>query len=190
MITKDREYRPFEIRAEESGNIVEGYALTFENETVLHERDGIKYKEVIIRNALNTAQMQDVVMNFNHTGKPVARTKNNTLTLTVDNVGLRIRADLSGTDEGRKLYEEIKGGYIDKMSFAFTVADEEYDRGTRTRKIKGIKRLYDVAAVDIPAYDSTSIQARSFFEAEAERERAEARTALELAQAKFKFLEV
>lgn len=85
------------------------------------------------------------------------------------------------------MYEEIKGGYIDKMSFAFTVSGEDYDKKTHTRRITGIKRLYDVAAVDIPAYDTTSISARSFFEVEAERERVEARRELELAKSKFYF---
>ena len=69
--------------------------------------------------------MRDVVMNFNHGGKPVARTKNGTLTLTVDIKGLHIAADLGGTEEGRRLYEEIRGGYIDQMSFAFIYNGEE-----------------------------------------------------------------
>lgn len=184
MITNDRMYRPFEVRATEEGSRVEGYAATFDQETVMYEYEGIQYKEVIDRSAFNGAQMLDVVMNYNHGGKPVARTKNGTLELKVDNIGLHVTADLSGTAEARNLYEEIKAGYIDKMSFAFTVSSEEYNKDTRTRRITGIKRLYDVAAVDIPAYDSTSIQARSFFEAEAERERAEARRLLELAKAK------
>jgi uncharacterized protein len=185
MITKDRMYRSFEVRLSETENRVEGYAATFDQETVMYEYDGIQYKEVIDRNAFSGAQIQDVVMNFNHSGKPVARTKNKTLELQIDDVGLHISADLSGTEEGRRLYEEIKGGYIDKMSFAFTVNTDEYNRDTHTRRITGIKRLYDVAAVDIPAYDTTTIQARSFFEAEAERERAEARNALELAKSKY-----
>ena len=185
MITKDRMYRSFEVRLSETENRVEGYAATFDQETVMYEYDGIQYKEVIDRNAFSGAQIQDVVMNFNHSGKPVARTKNKTLELQIDNVGLHISADLSGTEEGRRLYEEIKGGYIDKMSFAFTVNTDEYNRDTHTRRITGIKRLYDVAAVDIPAYDTTTIQARSFFEAEAERERTEARNALELAKSKY-----
>jgi uncharacterized protein len=185
MITKDRLYRPFEVRLADGEYRVEGYAATFDQETIMYEYDGIQFKEVIDRNAFSAAQMEDVVMNYNHQGKPVARTKNGTLELLTDSVGLRISANLSGTEEGRRLYDEIKGGYIDKMSFAFTVAGEGYDRSTHTRRIKAIKRLYDVAAVDIPAYDSTSIQARSFFEAEAEKERAEARAALELAQARY-----
>jgi HK97 family phage prohead protease len=164
---------------------VEGYAAVFDSEAVMYEYDGIQYKEVIDRNAFNGTQMQDVVMNYNHSGKPVARTKNGTLQLIIDDIGLRVSADLGGTQEARNLYEEIKAGYIDKMSFAFTVNADEYNRDTHTRRITGIKRLFDVAAVDIPAYDQTSIQARSFFEAEAEKERAEARAALELAKAKY-----
>lgn len=156
--------------------IVEGYAAVFDESTVLYSYDGIDYLERVDPGAFEKAQMADVVMNFNHQGKPVARTKNGTLTLSVDNHGLKVRADLSGTEEGRKLYDEIRGAYIDKMSFAFTVSEDSYDRDTHTRTIRGIKRLFDVAAVDIPAYDATEISARSWVEAEAEAQRmAEAR---------------
>lgn len=148
---------------------VEGYAAIFDSPTTLYSYDGVDYKEEIDRTAFERSQMQDVVMNYNHQGKPVARTKNGTLELNVDERGLYIRANLSGTEEGRRLYEEIKGGYIDKMSFAFTVSEDSYDRDTHTRRILGIDRLYDVAAVDIPAYDATSISARSYFSAEAEK---------------------
>lgn len=188
MITKDRMYRPFEIRLLENESKVEGYAVVFEQPTTMFEYDGIEYKEVVDRRAFDSTQMADVVMNYNHGGKPVARTKNGTLQLVVDDYGLKVTADLSGTTESRNLYEEIKAGYIDKMSFAFTVSKEEYDRSTHTRRIAGIKRLFDVAAVDIPAYDTTSIQARSFFEVEAEKERAEARAALELRKRKLLLL--
>lgn len=175
MISKDRNYRLFEVRAMEDSGIVEGCAAVFDTPTVMYEWEGIDYKETIARGAFDKAQMADVVMNFNHEGKPVARTKNGTLTLTLDDYGLKIRADLSGTEAGRELYEEVKGGYIDKMSFAFTVDSEEYDKATHTRRIVGFKRIYDVAAVDIPAYETTSISARSYFSAEAEKEMAEAR---------------
>ena len=174
MISKDRMYRNFEIRADEKELRVEGYAARFGIEEVMYEYDGIQYKESIEAGSFDSAEMRDVVLNYNHGGKPVARTKNKTLRLEVDDVGLKVAADLSGTEEGRRLYEEIKGGYIDKMSFAFTVSEDSYNKDTRTRRITGIKRLYDVAAVDIPAYDSTSIQARSYFQAEAEKEAAEA----------------
>lgn len=175
-----RSYRTFEMRAREGADEnecrVEGYAAVFDRETVLYTFDGIDYKEVIDRNAFAGAEMRDVVMNYNHGGKPVARTKNGTLMLKTDDKGLFISADLSGTEEGRRLFDEIRGGYIDQMSFAFTVNAEEYNRETHTRRITGFKRVYDVAAVDIPAYDGTSIAARSWAAAEAEREHAEAET--------------
>lgn len=178
VISKDREYRAFELRAADGKMTVEGYAAIFESPAVLYSYDGVDYREVIDRKAFSGAQMADVVMNYNHQGKPVARTKNGTLQLRVDSTGLQIRADLSGTEEGRRLYEEIRGGYIDKMSFAFTVSEDSYDRDTHTRRILGIQRLYDVAAVDLPAYDATNISARSYFSAEAEKaDRAEARAA-------------
>lgn len=172
-ISKEREYRRFDLNPDEEMR-ASGYACMFNSPTVLYEYEGIEYKEIIDARAFDKCEMIDVVMNYNHAGKPVARTKNGTLELTVDTIGLKINADLSGTEESRNLHEEIKGGYIDKMSFAFIVGQEEYDKATHTRRITGIKRLYDVAAVDIPAYDSTSISARSFFQAEAEKEKAEA----------------
>jgi uncharacterized protein len=187
MRTKDRMYRAFEVRAAPDDMIVEGYALTFDQPTVMAEIEGRKYSEVISRGAFDHTEMRDVVLNFDHQGKPLARTKNGTLALTVDGVGLHIRADLSSTAESRALYDEIKAGLIDKMSAAFTVGKENYDRETRTRKIEVFKRLYDVAAVTFPAYESTSIEARGLFDAEASAERAEALRALELAKAKYNY---
>lgn len=148
---------------------VKGRAVVFDSPTCLFEMDGIKYYEVIDRNAFINCDMSDVIMNYNHSGKVVARLKNKTLKLDFSNGGLDITADLSGTEEGRKLYEEIRGGYIDKMSFAFTVVEpdgEEYDPETHTRKVTRIKKLYDVSAVDIPAYEETSLTVRKSFEAE------------------------
>lgn len=175
MITSDRQYRAFDFKiAEESAMIVEGYAAVFDQETVILEINDSKYIESISPDAFEGVSLEDVVMNYNHDGKPVARTKNGTLQLAVDKTGLKVRAMLSGTAEGRQLFEEIKGGYIDKMSFAFTVESEEYtfryteEGEEEIRRILKLKRVYDVAAVDIPAYEQTSISARSGFEAEAE----------------------
>ena len=129
-ISKDREYRAFEMRVADGEMSVEGYAVIFDSPTVLYTHNGVDYKEEIVRGAFDHTEMNDVVMNYNHTGKPVARTKNGTLQIRVDATGVRIKADLSGTEEGRKLYEEIKGGYIDKMSFAFKASEDDYNRDT------------------------------------------------------------
>jgi HK97 family phage prohead protease len=156
----------FEIRSlaiegtEEQELWVEGYATRFNSPTVLFEYDGQEYKEQIASDAFTDCKMDDVIFNYNHSGKVMARTRNKTLQLSVDGNGLFIRARLDGTEEGRRLYDEISKGYIDRMSFQFTVGQEAYDYENRMWTVLRVKRLYDVSAVDIPAYDDTSIEAR------------------------------
>ena len=119
-----REYRAVQDfslvpRAEEKDEYrVRGTAVVFDTPTVLFEYDGVKYSEVIDRNAFDECDMSDVIFNYNHGGKVVARLRNKTLTLTIDERGLHMEADLGGTQAGRELYEEIDGGYVDKMSFS------------------------------------------------------------------------
>jgi HK97 family phage prohead protease len=165
----------FELRALEGADdfnkmYVEGYAAKFDKETVLFEYDGIEYKEKIDRNAFIEADLRDVIFNYNHTGKVMARTRNKTLEVRTDDTGLYFRAKLGGTEEGRRLYEEIKGGYIDRMSFQFSIREDSDDNNTNTRTIMKVKRLYDVSAVDIPAYDDTSVSARDYFTSQKELE--------------------
>lgn len=174
MITKDREYRSFEFEAKEEEKTIEGYAVVFDKETTLFEHGGVKYKEIIDRNAFDGVSLDDVVLNIDHTGKPLARTKNNTLELSIDDYGLKVRAKLDGTQAGREAYEEIKGGYFDKMSFSFTIEENSYNSESNTETILKIKRLYDVSVVTFPAYEQTSVLARNSLLAEAERKKAEA----------------
>jgi HK97 family phage prohead protease len=168
-----KEIRTAELRVTTEGDmIVEGYALVFDALTVMWEYDGIQYKEVIQRGALDGADLRDVPFKYNHSDNVMvmARTRNKTLQLVTDDKGLFIRANLAPTTAGKDLYELIKRGDIDKMSFAFIVDEDEYDSKTHTRTIKKFKRVYDVAAVDMPAYDQTSISARGFFELERDKE--------------------
>lgn len=186
MITKDRQYRAFEFEQKEDMK-VDGQAVTFNNPTVIFEVDGVKYYEIVDARAFDRTDMSDVVLNVDHQGKPAAKTKNQTLELRKTESGLFISADLSKNATGRELYEDISNGFYDKMSFAFTVRKDEYDKQTRTRKILEIDKLYDVSAVTVPAYEATSISARSFFEAEAEKELMEMRE-LELRRKKLNLL--
>ena len=112
-------------------------------------------------------------MQYDHQGKVLARLSNGTLGIEPTEKGLFIYADLSKSQEARELYEEIKNGLVTKMSWAFTVADEKYDKETRTRIIKRIKKVYDVSAVSIPANDGTIISARSFINGLIEKEQQE-----------------
>lgn len=163
-----------EIRAmpEETEMIVEGYAIRFD-EPAIFDIGGQEFREIIDKRSLEQADMEDVPFKYNHSDNVMimARTRNKTLELRQDEKGLFIRAKLADTTAGRDLYTLIKRGDIDKMSFAFTVDEDgdKYDRKTRTRTIKRIKKIWDVAAVDVPAYDTTSIYARSFLAMERKR---------------------
>ena len=164
-----------ELRSEngETQDYVHGVPVVFNTPTCLWEYEGVKFYEQIDRHAFDNCDMSDVIFNYNHGGRVAARIRNNTLKLSLNDVCMEMEAYLGGTEYGRNLLEDIRGGYIDKMSFAFVVDvdGDEYDAATHTRTIKRIKKLYDVSAVDIPAYDTTSISARSFFEVEYEKEK-------------------
>lgn len=148
----------------EEKKTVAGYASTFNEPYVLYEDDDLIYREQVDRSAFDETDMSDVIMQYNHEGRVFARITNNTLRVSPDDKGLFIEADLGGTELGRQLFDEIRGGYTDKMSFGFIVsADEELrskDEDGRVdilRTITGISKLFDVSAVSIPANNGTSI---------------------------------
>lgn len=149
--------------------IVEGYATTFNQPYELYSYGNRRVLEQVDSHAFDECEMSDVIMQYDHRGRVFARTRNNTLEIRIDSKGLYIVADLGGTEEGRKLYQEIKDGYTDRMSFGFVVGEdsrtytEDHETGEETivRTILKITRLYDVSAVSIPANDMTSISARS-----------------------------
>lgn len=180
-VKNDREYRNLAegFTPQEEGKVVTGYATTFDQPYKLYSDGAYEVWEQVDRNAFNQTDMSDVIMQYDHEGRVFARTKNNTLSLRSDEHGLLINADLGGTEIGRQLYEEIQGGYTDKMSFGFTVRGDEWKDETvdgvqrSTRTIKDIGKLYDVSAVSIPANDSTSISVRSLTDGVIDRLKAE-----------------
>lgn len=186
-IQQGRQYRNVkEIRSdavpfdEEKRYRVRGYATTYNEPYTLYSDDDIEIREQVAPEAFEKADMSDVIMQYNHEGRVFARTRNNTLSLTSDEHGLLIEADLGGTEIGRQLFDEIDGGYTDRMSFGFTVdadeVSEEREKGKRTiylRTITRIGKLYDVSAVSIPANDGTEISARSLVDGLIEKEKAE-----------------
>lgn len=192
-----REYRNMVLRAldpeegapEGEKRRVTGYASTFNEPYTLYEDDWIIYREQVAPDAFDNADMSDVIMQYDHQGRVFARISNGTLDVSTDDKGLLIDAELGGTELGRQLFEEIRGGYTDKMSFGFTVAtheelrtDAEDGRKDILRTITGIAKLYDVSAVSIPANDGTSIGAstRSRIDGAIEEVRAERLAAEEM----------
>jgi hypothetical protein len=169
MIREDREYRSFDIQkrakqeGEESSYLVEGYASTFE-EYDLYEDDNVIYRERIEPTAFDEADLSDVVFLIDHTGRVYARTKNGTVTLSIDDVGFFQKTDLSKTSSSRAAYEDIEAGNYYQMSFAFTVAEDRYEekrsegqKTIYTRIIDRIKKVYDISAVSFPANPTTNI---------------------------------
>lgn len=167
-IKNDREYRAFNIekRAKneeaEASFLVAGYASTFEEYT-LGENAGEIYRERIEPTAFDEADMSDVVFLLDHTGRVYARTKNDTVKLTVDDKGLYTETDLSKTAAARGVYEDIEAGNYSQMSFAFTVADDNFivstedEKTVYTRVINRIKKVFDISAVGFPANPTTDI---------------------------------
>ena len=177
---QDREYRSMELRIqkpegdEEKNYKVEGYASTFDS-YVLFSDGETEYRERIEPTAFDGADLSDVVFRVDHEGPVYARTSAGTVELWTDEHGLGQRADLSRTQRSRDLYEDIAAGNYPKMSFAFTVAEDHYDKATHTRIIDRIAKVFDVSPVSFPANPGTelSVSTRDYFDGVIEAEKAE-----------------
>ena len=161
-----KETRIAEVRLEETEDkmILEGYAIIYDEPTLIGD-ESYGFIESISKDAISDAAIKDVPMKYNHMDSflIIARTKNGSLTLTSDDVGLKVRAELLDTQSNQDIFKMVKSGLLDKMSFAFVVSEQEWDKNgdVPKRYIRKIERLYDVSIVDTPAYDKTSIYARS-----------------------------
>lgn len=162
-----KEVRIAEIRAEAAAAadslILAGVPIVYDTPTTIHDLAG-EYIEVIKRGALDGADLSDVRLLYNHDlGKvPLARTPK-TMQLTRSTAGLEMLATLPDTQEAKAVYEAVKRGDLDGMSFAFTVPEDgdSYDPKTNTRTISKIAKVYECSVVPFPAYPQTSIEARS-----------------------------
>ena len=184
-IRDNREYRnlgTFEVKDfDEADDVqneyrVQGYASTFE-EYKLFDDDGVEFFERISPDAFNDADMTDVVFLRDHEGRVLARTKNGTINLTVDNRGLFTDTDLGKTEAGRDMFEDVQVGNYSQMSFSFVVREDHFEESARkvVRVIDSIAKLYDVSAVAFPANPSTDIGVayRSLFDGVIEKREAE-----------------
>lgn len=191
----DREYRNMELRilpqvdSGEKSYMVEGYASTFEP-YVLATIDGKEYSERIAPDAFEGADLTDVVFRVDHVGRVYARSSAGTVDLWVDEHGLGQRTNLGKTQRARELFADIEAGNYPQMSFAFTVAEDHYDKATRTRIVDRVAKVYDVSAVSFPANPTTelSVATRDYLDGVIEAEKAERleREELELRRRKLK----
>ncbi len=174
----DREYRNMELRLMQEGDepsfFVEGYASTFEPYKMM-ERDGVAYYERIAPDAFEGADMSDVVFRVDHEGPVYARTSAGSVEVWTDEHGLAQRTDLGRTQRAKDLFYDIAAGNYPKMSFAFSVAEDHFDKETHTRIIDRIKKVFDVSPVSFPANPGTElcVSTRAYFDGVIEMEQAE-----------------
>lgn len=156
---KEKEIRKLDLqfRAEDTDDgkmEIKGYAAVF------NSPETYGYTEVIAPTAFDGADMSDVVLRYNHNDSfmVLARTRNKSLKLEVDEKGLFMDATLQDDiTEHRNIFNAVKSELIDKQSFAFTVDEDEYDYETDTRTITKIGKLFDVSVVDQPFYNATDV---------------------------------
>lgn len=178
-MTDKIEYRAIELRASitntEEGQslfkVLDGRAINFDTPTpIFQDFDGTQYYEQIHRDALKGVDLSNVVLKYNHSEHvpPLASTKAGTLDLKVTSQGLEVTARMANTTQASDIHELVRTGHLDKMSFAFTVANDAYDSKTKTRTIFNFDKMYDVSVVDFPAYEQTSVSARNYIKAQQE----------------------
>ena len=189
---KNREERAYmcdvQTRADEKhGDILEGTPIVFDEPTDI----GGMWKEIVDRGALDGADLKDVRFLVNHDidSIPLARSRNNngnsTMQMETKDDGLHIRVDLDteGNPRAKELYSAVKRGDMSGMSFMFTVKSDKWDdldTDYPTRHITAFDKIFEVSAVTFPAYEQTSINARSLEGGKASLE--SAREALENAR--------
>ena len=150
--------RDVEVRAEDGKMRLSGYAAVFNDSSV-----PLPFKESIAPGAFRKtlSETPDVRLLINHEGLPLARTKNGTLKLEEDERGLRFDADLADTQEGRDIYELVKRGDVDQMSFAFRVIRQKWNEDRSRRVLTEVSLADgDVSVVTYPAYPTTTVEAR------------------------------
>ena len=177
MIRNEREYRNLGLLEVNTDSVVEGYASTFDEYELLKDGD-VTLFERIEKEAFDDADMTDVIFLRDHEGRVLARTRNDSLALEVDDHGLKVRANLGLTGASREMLEDIRAGLYSQMSFAFTVAEDRLDwldDHNAVRIVTRFKKLFDVSAVAFPAnpYTDIGLDARAMLHGAMEQRTAE-----------------
>ena len=151
-------YSNIELRAMTDGKTLVGYAAIFDSPS-----EPLPWTEFVRRGAFRKTIKDgaDVRLLIDHEGVPLARTKSGTLTLSEDEVGLRIEAELDETNpDAAKVISALRRGDLSQMSFAFQTVKDAWSQDRQVRELKEV-RLFDVSVVTYPAYEQTVAELRS-----------------------------
>lgn len=161
--TRTVEIRAAQVEKSDGKLVITGVPVVFDTPTQINDPLG-SYTEIIHRNALQGVDLTDTRLLYNHDFSkiPLARSPK-TMELSVNEKGLQMRAVLPDTEEGRSVYTAVQRGDLTGMSFSFTCDDggSHYDAKTQTRSISKIRKIYECSVVPFPAYQTTSVEARS-----------------------------
>lgn len=160
-IQRNEEVRPdFLTQTKQGKHFLTGYAIKFGQRS---KKLG-NYYEIIDARALDGVDLTDVKALVDHDySKVLGRTLSNTLSLEIDNVGLKFEIELADTTYANDLYKSIERGDINECSFGFQINEtdrnsttvERIDSDTYLRTVKKIKELREISIVSLPAYTST-----------------------------------
>ncbi|KSU89817.1 MULTISPECIES: HK97 family phage prohead protease [Priestia] len=154
-----------EIREDESDSkIITGYAVKWEMKS--HPMGYFRrFKEQFRKGAFaDSLTADDQLALWSHdTSRVLGRTKNGTLRLFEDDIGLRFELDLPNTTLGNDTLETIRRGDVEGVSFGFQMRKEEWDETDRDNIIRTITtaKLIEISPVAFPAYPDSQVSARS-----------------------------
>jgi uncharacterized protein len=155
-----------EIREDEDGKrTLSGYAVKWEKKSHIlgYFR---KFREQFKKGAFaDSLGKDDQRFLWSHdTSKVLGRTKNNTLRLSEDDVGLRFELDLPDTTLGDDTFKSIKRGDVDGVSFGFRMESHEIEEPDDDLMLRTVTKakLLEVSAVAFPAYPDSQVSARGY----------------------------
>jgi len=147
-----------EIRAktDEKRHLLSGYAIVFNSPS-----ENMGFIETVGSHALDDVDLSNVFALYNHNFNSVLGKTGKNLSLNVDEKGLSFSLELLPSDE--HIFELVKDGIINKMSFGFIVDKDDWQDSTH-RTILKIKELQEISLVPVPAYEGTDIVAKRSLE--------------------------
>ena len=151
---KESRTQHIELRAVgEDGMTFEGYGAVFNSAS-----EPLPWTEYVNPGAFarSLESRNRMLLLWNHdTSEPLASTRNGSLKLSEDSVGLKVQATLPNTTRGRDVAELVRTGVIDSMSFGFSVKRDSWSADGQVRNLEDVT-LYEVSLVSQPAYEGTA----------------------------------
>jgi len=145
---------------------ISGYAVVFDKASIVLGGKSFGFTETIGRAAFDGVDMSGVIATFNHNFDNVlARSDSGSLSLTIDDVGLKYSFESPNTSYGNDLLENVRNGNVKGSSFLFTVRDQKWTYrdggGIDEREITQVDELFELGPVTVPAYPDTTAAQRS-----------------------------